>query len=138
MAETNVNRRDFTKLMAAAVGGIMAGSALSGCAGGETGGGGDAKNICAGKNSCKSKGGCSSGNNGCAGKNDCKGQGGCATTDHHSCKGENSCKGQGGCKSGNNGCAGKNDCKGKGGCKVPMDKAGEGNSCGANSCSSAA
>jgi hypothetical protein len=36
----------------------------------------------------------------------------------HDCKGQNACKGQGGCKTGDNGCKGKNSCKGNGGCKV--------------------
>ncbi len=35
----------------------------------------------------------------------------------HDCKGKNECKGKGGCKSGDNGCKGKNSCKGHGGCK---------------------
>jgi hypothetical protein len=38
--------------------------------------------------------------------------------DKHDCKGMNSCKGQGGCKTGDNGCKGKNSCKGNGGCKT--------------------
>ncbi len=38
--------------------------------------------------------------------------------DKHDCKGMNDCKGKGGCKTGDNGCKGKNSCKGKGGCKV--------------------
>ena len=36
----------------------------------------------------------------------------------HDCKGMNDCKGQGGCNTGDNGCKGKNSCKGKGGCKT--------------------
>jgi hypothetical protein len=36
----------------------------------------------------------------------------------HDCAGKNACKGQGGCNSGDNGCKGKNSCKGKGGCKT--------------------
>ena len=41
----------------------------------------------------------------------------------HDCKGKNDCKGQGGCKSSDNGCKGKNSCKGKGGCNGhPDDK----------------
>jgi len=36
----------------------------------------------------------------------------------HDCKGQNSCKGQGGCKTGDKGCKGQNSCSGKGGCKV--------------------
>jgi hypothetical protein len=41
----------------------------------------DDKNDCKGKNSCKGKGGCKTGDNGCKGKNSCKGNGGCKTTD---------------------------------------------------------
>jgi|GEM_PF-761900 len=40
----------------------------------------------------------------------------------HDCKGKNDCKGQGGCKSSDNGCKGKNSCKGHGGCKGAEDK----------------
>lgn len=43
-------------------------------------------------------------------------------TDKHSCKGKNSCKGKGGCKSSDNGCKGKNSCKGKGGCATDGSK----------------
>ena len=39
------------------------------------------------------------------------------TGSKHDCKGKNDCKGQGGCKSSDNGCKGKNSCKGHGGCK---------------------
>ncbi len=41
--------------------------------------------------------------------------------DKHSCKGANACQGKGGCKTGDNGCKGKNTCKGKGGCKTSDD-----------------
>ena len=34
----------------------------------------------------------------------------------HLCTGKNTCKGKGGCKTGDQGCRGKNTCKGKGGC----------------------
>jgi len=40
----------------------------------------------------------------------------------HDCKGKNDCKGKGGCKSSDNGCKGKNSCKGHGGCKGMDDK----------------
>jgi hypothetical protein len=36
----------------------------------------------------------------------------------HDCKGQNACKGQGGCKTSDKGCKGMNSCSGKGGCKV--------------------
>ena len=35
----------------------------------------------------------------------------------HSCKGQNACKGQGGCKTEKHACKGQNACKGQGGCK---------------------
>ncbi|CAN5555259.1 hypothetical protein BH10PLA1_BH10PLA1_07900 [soil metagenome] len=40
----------------------------------------------------------------------------------HDCKGQNECKGKGGCKSGDAGCKGKNTCKGHGGCKSAGDE----------------
>ena len=43
----------------------------------------------------------------------------------HDCKGKNDCKGQGGCKTGDQGCKGKNSCKGNGGCST---KSKDGNS----------
>ena len=38
--------------------------------------------------------------------------------DKHACKGQNACKGQGGCKSDKHACKGQNACKGQGGCKA--------------------
>jgi uncharacterized membrane protein YphA (DoxX/SURF4 family) len=49
-------------------------------------------------------------------KNACAGQGACATAESHACNGLNDCKGQGGC----DGTAGINSCKGKGSCAVPL------------------
>ena len=49
-------------------------------------------------------------------KNACAGQGACATAESHACNGLNDCKGQGGC----DGTAGINSCKGKGACAVPL------------------
>jgi hypothetical protein len=118
-----MNRRDFNKLMAAAVGGALAGAATPALADHHEGDAKASGHSCAGKNECKGKGGCKSGDNGCAGKNSCKGKGGCssahapeAAKSGHSCAGKNECKGKGGCKTGDAGCAGKNSCKGKGGC----------------------
>ena len=113
-----MDRRDFSKIMGAAVAGMLAGSKVAFAEHHEKGG----KHVCKGMNECKGKGGCKTDNNECAGKNECKGKGGCATAAKHDCKGHNECKGQGGCKSGDNGCAGKNSCKGKGGCAVPIKK----------------
>jgi hypothetical protein len=70
-----MKRRDFARIVGAAVAGLAAGSKLSA---GEKGEGKGAKHACQGMNDCKGQGGCKSGDNGCAGKNSCKGQGGCA------------------------------------------------------------
>lgn len=117
----NLGRRDFHKLSLAALGGALAGAAMTGCA---TNGDKDVKadsplmsepHVCRGLNTCKGVGS--------GGENDCAGMGACATAGHHSCKGANDCKGQGGC----HGTAGMNECKGNGGCGVPLsDKAWKG------------
>lgn len=129
-----LNRRDFTRLTGAALGGLVAGS-LVGCGGddegatggpdnggGENGGGGEAEHnaqllleephVCRGLNACmdKAKGG----------DNACAGQSACATAEAHGCHGQNECKGQGGCGE----YPGQNTCSGKGECAVPLsDKA---------------
>ena len=95
-----MDRRDFSKIMGAAVAGMLAGSKVAFA---------EHHEEKAAKHVCK-------------GMNECKGKGGCATAAKHECKGHNECKGQGGCKSGDNGCGGKNSCKGKGGCAVPIKK----------------
>ena|SRR5215831_8372727 len=119
-----MDRRKFSKVVGAAVAGMVAGSKLTGrrvevLAADDKA----AKHVCKGLNECKGQGACATAENGCSGQNSCKGKGGCATVAKHSCKGQNECKGQGGCKSGDNGCAGKNSCKGKGGCQVPLKSA---------------
>lgn len=121
MNKNRLNRRDFSLLAMAAMGGIAAGCQPEG---GPTKGGatnspsGEVSqagvkeaHLCRGLNTCKGLGGGAS-----AGKNSCAGQGDCATVEHHSCGGQNTCKGLGGCGAD----AGKNDCKGKGGCAVPL------------------
>lgn len=143
MSTNPLNRRDFHRLSATALGGVLAGS-LAGCGGGVTPakpveesvtttppaaveapanapeGAGEnvAKaevHLCRGLNECKGQGGGAS-----AGKNECAGVGECATVKAHTCGGENDCKGLGGCGT----TAGANECKGKGGCHVPlMDEA---------------
>jgi hypothetical protein len=128
MDRENVNRREFHKLTAAAMGGLMAGSFV-GCAkkkgeeaagktenqGGEAPAGEDAalaawtgKHVCRGLNACKGEG---KGSN-----NECAGKGECATVEPHSCGGLNTCKNLGGCGE----TAGQNSCKGEGGCQVPL------------------
>ena len=113
-----MNRRDFGKLTAAALGGMVAGTALSGRAFADEG---DSPllsepHVCRGLNTCKGKGSCKTADNACKGHNDCAGAGGCATAEKHGCNGENACKGQGGCGSK----PGENACKGKGHCAVPL------------------
>ena len=114
--DRNLNRRDFSKLTAAAFGGVVAGMSSSAFAA-------DEKkdhdpelllkepHVCRGLNTCKGKESKEHGAD-----NACAGQGHCATAKHHECKGENECKGQGGCGE----FAGQNTCKGKGGCAVPV------------------
>jgi hypothetical protein len=66
-----MDRRQFNKVMGAAVAGMLAGSkAFAGDAAAEDKGG---KHVCKGKNECKGMGGCKTGDGGCAGKNTCKG-----------------------------------------------------------------
>jgi hypothetical protein len=117
-----VNRRDFTRLAAAALGGVMAGAQLAAAE--------DKKedkpkkkdvdkplllqepHVCRGLNTCKGKGK--------GGKNDCAGMGQCATAKAHTCGGDNDCAGLGGCGEK----PGENKCKGMGDCHVPLsDKA---------------
>ncbi len=134
MKRTDLNRRDFNRLTAAAFGGILTGS-LAGCgseeaappkpdAPADTTGTTDPPagdegatdvallleepHVCRGLNTCKGKG--------AGGENECAGQGACATAAHHDCHTKNECKGQGGCGSS----AGENACKGKGECAVPL------------------
>jgi len=109
------SRRDFSKLAAAALGGVIAGSAaLSAAAADDESPLLKEPHVCCGLNTCKGTGSDK--------KNDCAGMGHCATAKKHTCKGENDCKGQGGCKTADHACAGKNACKGKGGCAVPVKK----------------
>ena len=125
MLSNSMNRRRFSRLAAAAFGGVVAGSLsmnFVGCspstseparavsatgAATETEMAHGGKNACAGLNGCKGQG--------AGGKNACAGQGGCATATHHECKGQNACKGEGG-----GAAPGENACKGRGGCAVPI------------------
>jgi len=110
-----MDRRNFNKLAAAAVGGLVAGAGL-GRADDEAKKKDPSKplllqepHICRGLNaSCKGE---------VAGKtNDCAGQAHGPTAKEHSCKGENDCAGLGGCGEK----PGENSCKGQGGCAVPL------------------
>ena len=129
MNTQDMNRRDFTRLTAAAFGGVVAGT-MAGCSrsadetasgSGETGGGTQSvsllmeePHVCRGLNTCEGKG--------AGGENACAGQGACATAEAHSCSGQNECKGQGGCGE----AMGTNSCKGEGGCGVPLQHGWEG------------
>lgn len=106
-----MHRRDFTKLAAAAFGGLVAGTALAEDKKDEK------KNpllsdkhICRGLNTCKGKG--------AGGKNECAGMGACATAKAHECATLNDCRGQGGCGEK----PGENECKTMGKCAVPVKK----------------
>jgi len=107
----DLNRRDFGRLTAAALGGAMAGTMLGERAlhAAEKGKADDSHwlkdpHICCGLNSCKGRGK--------GAKNDCAGMGSCATVEAHGCAGQNGCAGQGP--------SGDNSCKGKGSCGVPV------------------
>lgn len=116
MAETNLQRRQFSRWTVAALGGLVAGASGSKLAAQEEK---DDKlpidpnlllkapNTCKGLNSCKGEG---------KGTHACAGQSSCATVGKHECAGMNDCKGQGGC----GGYPGQNTCKGKGHCAVPL------------------
>jgi hypothetical protein len=114
MQDRELNRRDFSRLTAAAFGGLLAGAGIAPAAE-------DKKDttkspllfephICRGLNTCKGKDPQKD--------NACAGQGNCATVAAHSCKGENACRGQGACGAK----PGENACKGMGGCEVPIAK----------------
>ena len=113
MNPSEPNRRDFGKLTAAALGGLVAGAAIAQEKKEEK------KNplltdkhVCRGLNTCKGKGK--------GGKNECAGMGACAVAKDHTCSGDNECRGQGGCGE----MPGENECKTKGACHVPLtDKA---------------
>jgi hypothetical protein len=117
MDKSNLTRRDFERLTAAAFGGLLAGSALeqSVFAADEAPKKDKNKNpmlgephVCRGINMCKGLG--------AAKDNACAGQGACATAKAHTCHADNECRGQGGCGAK----PGENNCKGMGECGVPM------------------
>lgn len=142
MLRDDLNRRDFHKLTAAALGGMVAGSAV-GCGGGDAGkgtkpadkgtkpadkgagsgttsekGGGDAVAVndwTGDVHVCRGLNACKG--KGMGGTNSCAGQGACATAKAHDCHTHNDCKFQGGCEES----AGTNACKGKGDCAVPLN-----------------
>jgi hypothetical protein len=118
MDAPDLNRREFSKLAAAAVGGLLAGLSTA-RAEDEKPKKKDPKkplllqepHICRGLNpSCKSeyKGK----------KNECAGMAYGPSIKAHSCKGMNDCAGEGGCGEH----PGENKCKGMGDCAVPLSK----------------
>lgn len=120
MGTDGLKRRDFHRLTAAAIGGILAGASGTSVASAQDK---DAPkvsvdpalllrgdpNVCRGLNACQGKG---------KGTHACAGQSVCATAKAHACNGENDCKGLGGC----GGYPGQNTCKGKGHCAIPLQK----------------
>ncbi len=115
MEKPAMNRRDFQRLTAAAVGGLLAGAGHVARAADEVPKKDKNKNpmlgephVCRGINMCK--------NLGASKDNACAGQGTCATAKAHGCHGDNECRGQGGCGAN----PGENNCKGMGECGVPM------------------
>ena len=137
MQDNGLDRRDFHKLTAAALGGMIAGTTI-GCGEGKPASKEAAKSksetpaatdgtvaltdaekliiddphTCRGLNTCK--------NTGRSKDNACAGQGTCASVKDSTCGGNNACKGQGGCGE----LPGMNACEGKGGCHIPlMDEA---------------
>jgi hypothetical protein len=112
MDRTELNRREFQRLGAAALGGMMLGAAgLSSVARAAENPLLSDPHVCRGINTCKGKGASKS--------NDCAGQGTCATAEKHTCHAANQCKGQGGCGAH----PGENACKGQGACNVPLKPA---------------
>ena len=115
--DKQLNRRDFERLSAAALGGLLAGAGIShaALAADEAPKKDPKKNpmlgephVCRGINMCKGLGATKD--------NACAGQGACATAKAHLCHYKNECRGQGGCGAK----PGENECKGKGECGVPM------------------
>ena len=114
MKLNNLSRREFAKLTAAAVGGVVAGTAVNGITGVAEGALVDESPLLSGKNVCRGLNPKCGGHKG--GSNKCAGQGSCHTANQHTCHGSNDCKGQGGCGA----TPGENACKGNGECGVPL------------------
>ncbi|MGZ0173329.1 MAG: hypothetical protein ACKVHE_27715 [Planctomycetales bacterium] len=143
MKKTDLSRRDFNRLTAAAFGGVVAGT-FAGCAdeGADPASAdpapvqpdGGSPTAPEGSDTTSTEGGEAAageetasllmgdknvcrGLNKCKGAdNECAGTGACATITPHECGKQNDCKGQGGCGEK----PGENACKGMGGCAVPL------------------
>ena len=142
MEKKHFTRRDFNRLTAAALGGVVTGT-LAGCGDKTKTGEGTKTSTATGSpegsttkkaagapdkdtvdvaymvvepHVCKGLNTCNG--KGKGGENACAGQGACFTANEHTCHGENECKGQGGC----DGMWGANACQGKGGCGVPLSE----------------
>ena len=87
MGINNLSRREFAKLTAAAVGGVVAGTAVNGIAGAEAGTIVDESPLLSGKNVCRGLNPKCGGHKG--GSNTCAGQGSCHTANKHTCHGSN-------------------------------------------------
>ncbi|MEM7247144.1 MAG: hypothetical protein AAF533_17520 [Acidobacteriota bacterium] len=118
---SELSRRHFQRLAAAALLGAVTGACKRPDSGPHAGGTQTAKadagnldiwledvHVCRGLNTCKGKGQ--------GGENACAGQGTCASVAAHHCGGSNACRGQGGCGS----YPGENTCQGQGACCVPL------------------
>lgn len=142
MSSGDLNRRDFHRLSMAAMGGLVAGTAIgcheekkatqpdpaktapkseattdAGKPDGTKTEGTAVADAKAEKHLCRGLNSCKGqGGGASAGKNECAGQGECATVAEHTCGGMNDCKNLGGCGD----TAGANECKTKGGCHVPL------------------
>ena len=135
MSESNsMDRRVFHQLTAAALVGIVAGTAENAEAQQPVGKPMDKvkgvdvsnpllkePNICRGLNICKGKGK----GDGFGGPNKCVGMSACAIVSEHVCAGNNDCRGQGACDVGDPAkyqlnYPGENTCSGKGACGVPI------------------
>ncbi|MCE9544642.1 MAG: hypothetical protein K8T25_03870 [Planctomycetia bacterium] len=114
-ATTGFSRRDFHRLAAAALGGLV-GGALAGCGDAGSNGGAATGSTTADKTALADKHVCRGLNETATQPNGCAGKGNCSTVAAHECSGKNACKGQGGCGA----APGENECRGKGGCLVPL------------------
>jgi hypothetical protein len=113
----DLSRREFAKLTAAALGGVVAGATVSRIGSAAERQILDESPLTSGKNVCRGLNPKCGGHKG--GSNQCAGRGSCHTANKHTCHGSNDCKGEGGCGKQ----PGENACKGEGECGVPLGEA---------------